>query len=1131
MSKLTIQHDVNTVHNFIGDVSSNDKLHYVFLGKHTPWEDDNNPPTANLSVVETELSLYNDILFGKHITGTDVCVSIKRHDWTANTVYAMYDDIDSDLLDKNFYVLTNDNNVYKCIYNNDGRPSTVEPVTMSTSIFELPDGYKWKYMFTLDAQTRDKFITDDYIPVANNETVINAAVAGTINHIMVTDDGYDYRTYHTGNLVYVSNSEFVTIANTASSEDNFYTDSGIYLASGLGAGQLRKIKSYDGATKQVAVSEPFDVFSVLTVENPQGIIEVGQTIKQRYARITTDDKVGYFRKEALVGALGIVQQADTIATGRIAYANDESMIVEVVGTTDFLVNGYPIINKDDGGSQLKGVVATSKIFLANTTTANVQIVCNVASGFAATVNTAAFFANTVVTGSGIPADTTIVSANNTHVQLSKAPTATATGVSITFSNRSLVFGTANTDLPSLVGPASFTFETAADKYIRVGYDGSNLARNVRKVETVGNDILLRVTQPFISNIPDSWIYQIHHAFTITSYALGEAYGTITALNLESIKVKVSNPTKDFTVGETVQLVEKSGRKTVHTAVVTFSGIVSSNELTLILSNVSNLNAFYNYDLDVLGLSSAAKADLTSTKLYPSITYREVSGKIIEGIQFSTYTHPTSQSVLGTGVIIGTTYTPDASTQYIISPYVYIEGDGTEAAAYSVIDGTANSVFKIEVINPGQNYSYSNVSIQANSLYGTTATARAIISPFHGHGKDPAIELGGKYACVSLDFRNVINESYKFPGYGSFRKVGIIRKPTYNEMYFNMSTPTTANVTIGGSSGTWTAGDILLCGDNSVAKIKSVDSNGVNPKLVLTNIQNSGTPIANAQYCGGYPSNSGGQIIEFSYNLFANGDVITQETTGATAVVDEVLSNTEIRVTGVNGWFEVDSPATDGQVVYNTSGNSGAYIESIKIDNNSRDVTSSYYQRFNQLTRVTLSSNTAAFEQNAEVTQTLTGAHGYIYDTSNNIDLAITNMNGVFTEGSTLIDSTSSANGYILFANTSYIKLTSVSGTFGVGHYVTTAQGGIATIGYVYPVLTISENKTQFADGNNFVYIQQTKYANGYPCSGVTGYHSNANTITRPDLTRDSGDLIYIENTGPITRSKTSREEIRLVIKM
>lgn len=1122
MSKLTITHDIDAIENFIGDVSSDDKLHYMFVGKHTPWDDDNNPPEANLSIVETELSLYNDIMFGKRITGSDVALAIPRHDWESGTVYDMYDDVDGDLFDKSFYVLTTEMNVYKCIYNNAGKPSTYMPVTTSNLIFELPDGYKWKYMFTLDNQTSTKFLTADYVPVANNQVVMDAAVPGTINYIMITDDGYDYRTYHSGNLVYVSNSEFVTLANTASSEDNFYKDSGIYLSSGLGAGQVRKIKAYDGATKMVVVEEPFDIYSILTVENPQGLLEVDQIIKQKYTRLTVEDKEGYFRKEELIGALGVVQQADTIATGKIAYANDESMIVEVIGTTDFLINGYPIINKDDGGSQMKGIVATSKTFVCNVATGNTYVECNVASSYSSTMSAADFFKDTSVSGTGIATDSFIVSANNTHIQLNKAATASGTNVNLTLSNRSLVFGTGNTDLPSIVGPASFTYETAEKRYVRLGPD---ISKNVRKVSAIGNDLVLRVNKEFVTDLSDCYVYQIHHAFTAQAASLGEAYGTITSVNLESIKVKVSNLTKEFTVGETVQLVEKSGRKTVHTAVVTFSGSSNIyNDTTLICSQVSNLNAFYNYDLVLLGLSSGATANMTSTRLYPSITYKEISGKIIEGIGFSTYINTTSQTALGSGVIVGKTFTPDTTTQYIISPYVLITGDGTEAAAYTVVDGTANAISRIEVINPGHNYSFANVTIQANGLYGTTATARPIISPFHGHGSNAAKELGAKYACISVDFRSSINESYKFPGYGEFRKLGILKSPTFDTMYLNINTPVSANVTLTSVSGTLTEGDYLTCDScGSIGKIVSVDGSS----LVIDGIKDPvGDEFAVSDTVTTWPTGATGTISAFSYNLFANTDVITQQTTGATAVVEEVMSNTAVRVTDVKGRFEVDGP-----VVYNTSGFSGAVIDSIFVDDNTKDVSTSYSDRFNQLTRIGLSANVGSFEVNARVEQTISGAAGYVFDTAHNVDVAITDLNGVFSAGSTLIDSTSSANGYILFANTSYIKLTSTSGTFGVGNYVTTPQGGIATVSAVYPVLMISENTKKFLDGNNSIYIEQTMYANGYQGVGATGYHSNANTITRPELTRDSGDVIYIENTSPVTRSTTSREEFRIVIKM
>ena len=141
----------------------------------------------------------------KLLTGNEIKHAIPRHDWTANTSYAAFDDrMDSaSLFDANnkFYVVTSDWNVYKCLSNNTSANSTVMPTQIFTdrSIEEL-DGYVWKYMYTVVASDQLRFTTDTYIPIKTIESndnslqwqVQESAVAGAIESILVSNAGTSY---------------------------------------------------------------------------------------------------------------------------------------------------------------------------------------------------------------------------------------------------------------------------------------------------------------------------------------------------------------------------------------------------------------------------------------------------------------------------------------------------------------------------------------------------------------------------------------------------------------------------------------------------------------------------------------------------------------------------------------------------------------------------------------------------------------------------------------------------------------------------------------------------------------------------------------------------------------------------
>lgn len=177
---------------------------YLTFGKVDPWSDENSPPQANNSM-ETNNTVWKNMLGAKKIQGNDVRLAIRRFDWTSGTVYTPYDDSE-DNLDMNdptvkFYVVTDEWNVYKCLGNNNGAPSTVKPTSINTYIAEqLADKYIWKYMYTLTDEEKLRFTTDNFIPVRTltedngslQWQVQRNAVQGAIGSVKVTNPGSGY---------------------------------------------------------------------------------------------------------------------------------------------------------------------------------------------------------------------------------------------------------------------------------------------------------------------------------------------------------------------------------------------------------------------------------------------------------------------------------------------------------------------------------------------------------------------------------------------------------------------------------------------------------------------------------------------------------------------------------------------------------------------------------------------------------------------------------------------------------------------------------------------------------------------------------------------------------------------------
>lgn len=237
---------------------------YIAVGRDFAWDDDANPPTPVDTVANTNYDFWDSLYAAKKITAKSVSFAIPRIDWEANTVYDEYKSNNPNLANSNFYIMTNQRNVYKCLFNNNDNPSTDKPTGTATSNIRTNDGYIWKYMFTVTADEALRFLTPEYIPVQVLDTndgtsqwqIQQAASNGAIEIIEVANTGSGYKT-HFGTFQAVSNSTQMRLDSTANNTTNIYNFSGLYIDSGLGAGQVSQIIDYDGQTNRVKLKSGF----------------------------------------------------------------------------------------------------------------------------------------------------------------------------------------------------------------------------------------------------------------------------------------------------------------------------------------------------------------------------------------------------------------------------------------------------------------------------------------------------------------------------------------------------------------------------------------------------------------------------------------------------------------------------------------------------------------------------------------------------------------------------------------------------------------------------------------------------------------------------------------------------------
>tara|TARA_S200002703_G_scaffold152827_1_gene153697 strand:- start:58703 stop:60445 length:1743 start_codon:yes stop_codon:yes gene_type:complete len=243
---------------------------YLYIGKVVSWDDDTSPPTPE-DTDEYHNSIYNKMAGMVRINADDVSVGTVRNDWTSNTVYSRYHHSNTSIGD-NYYVLagSTDRDVYKCLDNNGDSRSTSKPTHKNLGITREPDGYAWKYLYTIKETDFIKFATANVIPVSINTDVARVSRKGGIIHLPLDANntvgiGEYYRGAGYVNTSYSTSMTNATIfttvnANTATNEikviadsglspwNDYYNNTAFFVTSGLGAGTLREVIDYKVAS-------------------------------------------------------------------------------------------------------------------------------------------------------------------------------------------------------------------------------------------------------------------------------------------------------------------------------------------------------------------------------------------------------------------------------------------------------------------------------------------------------------------------------------------------------------------------------------------------------------------------------------------------------------------------------------------------------------------------------------------------------------------------------------------------------------------------------------------------------------------------------------------------------------------
>ena len=208
------------------------------------------------------------------------------------------------LFRSNFYVITSEHHVFKCLDNNGGVISTVMPnILVTTTHFQTSDGYIWKYMYSLTAEEKLRFLTTTFIPVRTIESSDNSqqwnvqenAIDGALHIIKVTNGGSNYTANdvvvsitgdgHYANAFAVLNTTSHTVSSIVIDNLGYgYTYADVSLTSAYGSGATaRAIISPPGGHGSDPLTElggSYLVFNVQLKDNESRVITTHNDYRQ-----------------------------------------------------------------------------------------------------------------------------------------------------------------------------------------------------------------------------------------------------------------------------------------------------------------------------------------------------------------------------------------------------------------------------------------------------------------------------------------------------------------------------------------------------------------------------------------------------------------------------------------------------------------------------------------------------------------------------------------------------------------------------------------------------------------------------------------------------------------------------------
>jgi hypothetical protein len=719
------------------------------------------------------------------------------------------------LEDTNCYVLTDDFNVYKCLDNNNNAISTYKPIGTVVDPVIMPDGYMWKYLYSIPIALRNKFLTDVYMPVVNsirsqfysggeilNVKIDNAGQNYTFANISVAGDGYRASDPLLLKTLTISNPGSGYTSGATLTIDPPFNGANEW-QDGVGILLGQKVE-YQNNLYEASVS------GTLASPGPShltGIVANGTAaLKYIGTRATgvlniVDDEVADY---ALLGSVYEI----TVTNGGLGYTSAPTV---------------SLVDTDPDGSgenwwDIDGTGFIGQAVMNGTSVSKIQVM-NPGSGYG--------YAQSLVLGTKWTASTAVT-----------------VGQQLFYSNRLYTVtaaGTTSTSAPVIAGAIATIPVTSGGS----GYSAGTLSVYVGPPDVPGGNQAV-ATAVLTSGVITS----------ITVSSGGTGY-----INPPIVRI-VGGGGTGAVLGTPILQTTSNG-----TATLKYAGVAATGEV--VLRYGAGYSSLPTATITPVSAGSGATAYFvgvkSEAKILPLIEDGQVTSVQIDdgGIGY-TYANLSvsgdgDQCYLSADLSPGDINTLQANTELLtpdgrIMAYpvisggygygsdfeVTIEGDGTGAAAIARVQG--GSIKKIEVTNYGLGYRWCKVSFDKSNGFG--AKARGIMAPYGGHGKDP---ITGMFTRTLMFYTNVSKDANQgFQVNNDYRQLGIIKNPRKFGEYGNLASSLASacyvitayidinnftpdmNLTLGSSTGPrfrivalTTTGALIQSLDNSVPLVGSV----------------------------------------------------------------------------------------------------------------------------------------------------------------------------------------------------------------------------------------------------------------------------------------------------------------------